>query len=231
MIEIADKEIQQWAMNVCQGESIKPCVSLSPPDPHKDQTCIHVYLSEILPGHASQLARNGARSVTLNYLICVCATDESTSHRLLGQLLFAAMDEPGYSVCFDRPNAALWQAIGTADRPCFMIQMPLFRPAFEEATRVTQYPTVRATPTTSFSGVVVGPHNIPIPGARVTLNSLGRTTSTDNDGEFHFVCVPLANTEEVLRVEAKGIDVDVKTRPSGRTVAQPIILRLNELED
>jgi len=231
MIEVVDNEVVSWATKVCQSHGSKSQITLKPPSMAVGVVSVHTYLIDLLPGFNRNASRNDNVAITLNYLVSVCAEDESVAHSVLGSLLYSAMDEPGYTISFDRDLTSFWQTQGIPEQPSFVIQLPLARPAHAAATRIRTYPTIRSFPTTSVDGLVLSSNDTPIPGARVTLRSLGNSTTTDNDGRFLFTSVRPGHSDEIFRVEAKGLDIELKSRRIASAKNQPLILKLTELED
>src|SRR5205085_2426500 len=75
-------------------------------------------------------------------------------------------------------------------------------------TRYVRQPlVVHATPIIAFQGVVVGPGEMPIAGARVEAVGLNLYERTDSHGRFKFPTVPSGPHPLNLRVTAKGREV------------------------
>jgi len=62
----------------------------------------------------------------------------------------------------------------------------------------------RMAPTGTFRGRVVGPGDVPLPGALVQLPALSRSALTDRSGCFVFPMVPAEPRRLAFVVETKG---------------------------
>ena len=83
-------------------------------------------------------------------------------------------------------------------------------------------------PGTGLSGLVVGPGDVPLPGARVTLGR-HREARTDADGTFRFDDVPLGRTTLAARATGylwvRGADVQILVRPKASENVHRITLQ------
>ena len=74
---------------------------------------------------------------------------------------------------------------------------------------------VCTAPITGLAGVVLGPDDIPLAGARVELPALRLAVRTDAGGRFRFAGIPGGKSApQHLRVFAKGHMLDVTADPS-----------------
>ena len=81
----------------------------------------------------------------------------------------------------------------------------------------------------SLFGRVLGPGDLPVPGALVELPSMDLSERTDTKGYFRFATVPADPPGVVLRVRAKGREVSMPVeRPT--SPGEPLIIHL-ELGD
>ena len=125
----------------------------------------------------------------------------------------------------------LWRGFGIAPRPAFVLVHRIRRLLPEErAPRLRHPPEVAAESLARLEGVVLGPGELPIPGARVEVPGLGRSTYTDLRGCFHFEAVPEAPPVQRLRVTAKDADFQV-TLADGEGYADPLIIHVQFTED
>ena len=77
----------------------------------------------------------------------------------------------------------------------------------------------------SLEGVVLGPQELPVVGARVELPALRLSTRTDSKGGFRFSAVPAQPASKLLRVTAKGRELSVQTEAdAGR---QPMVIHFD----
>lgn len=150
---------------------------------------------------------------------------------MLGQLLFAAMGHERFEVDLENPTTEAWRAFGIVPRPAFLLRIPFSLERPQELQRVTKHPTIRSESPLPFDGVLLGPRDTPIPGAQVTLLELGMSTSTDNNGCFHFAAVPSGPKPKRIRIQAKGLEVDKAAAPSSDRPREPVVIRFTELEE
>jgi hypothetical protein len=114
------------------------------------------------------------------------------------------------------PPVELWAALA----------LPLMHvESLESARRVTQPPIIRGFPAERLSGVLVGPNEVPIAGARVDLPAYGRVTETDRQGHFEFVGVPPELVGQLVRVRARGIERSFQV--TAERVRAPLVLRMS----
>ena len=84
---------------------------------------------------------------------------------------------------------------------------------------------MQAGPSEALLGRVVGPGDVPIPGAVVELPTLKLSTRTDSRGCFRFPFVPALNTLGGLEVRAKGEVLHVGAEALAPTEG-PLVIRL-----
>lgn len=222
MIERIDRRLAEWAAAVLEG----PRIELSPPGEGGDGSGISLYLMDLRHAPAARGGERPPRQVVLRYLVTAWADEPTEAHRLLGELAFAAM-EADLEVELDPLPLELWRAFGVLPRPAFVLRMPLRRERPKPAVpRVRQPLVLRAEPTASLSGAVIGPGEMPIAGARVELPAIARSTHTDHRGRFAFAAVPASGTRTV-RVTAKGREISV----AAGAEEGPLLIRLQPTED
>ena len=76
-------------------------------------------------------------------------------------------------------------------------------------------------------GVVLGPGDVPIAGARVEIPPANLSTSTDRLGRFAFAAVASGPYPTTLRVLAKGRELTQTVVTVG---AEPIVIHFEPLE-
>ena len=122
-----------------------------------------------------------------------------------------------------------WQAFSIAPRPGFILRVPLRverpRPAFKRV-RSTR---IEGGVLRGLQGVVLGPDDVPVPGAKVEVPSQQRWAETDQQGGFILPGLALSPAETLL-VRARGKQMEVT--PNGLAAsAQPLTIRFTSLED
>lgn len=222
MIDEVDQRLKAWVGHVI-GETP---VSLAVPAQGSREQGVSLYLLEL---GALPPARTGRR-VPLQFCVCYLITvgDESPerAHRLLGELVFAALEAPEFQVELAPVPVELWAALGVAPQPAFRLRLPVRRERAEpNIARVRAPLVVQSSPSEALLGCVVGPGDIPIPGAVVELPTLNLSTRTDARGFFRFPFVPPLKTLGALEVRAKGEVLHVESEALASSEG-PLVIRL-----
>jgi len=226
MIDQVDGRLEDWIGTVLEGTN----VSLAAPSGTETGRGIGLYLMELMHTPPPRGARRPPLQISLRYLVTTWAEKSEEAHRMLGELVFAAMEHPEFEVERHPVPVTLWTALGVAPRPSFVLRLPLRLERPERiAPLVRVAPVVRKSPMASLHGLVRGPGDVPVMGARVELPALQLSTSTDSEGRFHFSAIPTAPPVKLLVVKAKGQELSVATE---RAVAagEPLLIRLQGLE-
>ncbi len=190
---------------------------------------VSLHLFEIAGTPQPRGSRLPPHTLALRYLITVWSPDTPTAHHLLGELTFAALDEPGFEVEPAPVPLALWQGLAVAPRPALLVRLPVSRARAETVAPLVRQPlTVRMSGLVSITGRLVGPERTPIPGATLELPGLQRTTRTDFQGRFRFDTVPRDPAPAEILVNARGRTVALPL-PAPLSTA-PILLELNETQ-
>jgi len=229
MIDQVDARLQSWVENVLGTVP----VAMTPPRDTPDDPVVHLYLMQAVPALASPDARtNGFQQVrsslqvTLSYLVAVRAADVQQAHKLLGDLIFAALDSTEFELNFDPLPLDLWIALGVEPQPAFVLKLPLTRDLPVTDVPLVRKPLVtRATSITSLQGVVLGGEDdLPLHGALVELPGLRLYQRTDSHGRFRFPTVPADPPVKNLRITAKGRETEheIDHAPG----SEPVIIRL-----
>lgn len=226
MIPRVDSELSGWIQGVLPGAAVRLADPSTPPD----TPCVNLYLYRLAAAPALQRTRGAAATVTLRYLVTVHGDDSEQAHRMLGTLLFEAMQHPQYVVDLDAAGEDFWSAFGMTPRPAFVLAAPLRLEPVHDIPRVRDYPRVSTVPAIAFRGVLLGPGDVPLANARVVLAELDQHTRTDGDGRFLFPAVPPEPTRKRLYIAAKGVDTEVHAQLDPTEVGQPAIIRLTKLE-
>jgi len=184
------------------------------------------YLLEVVPAPAERSVRRPPLQVALRYLITTWDDDHLAAHRLLGQLLFAAMADDTLDVEREPIDAASWTALGTPPRPAFVVRVPLRveRPD-RAAPRVREPLQVEIGPAGRLTGIVMGPNDTPIMNARVEAVGLDAITVTDAAGRFQLPTLPSSGPPLRVRVAAHGVQTEV-VRDAADTDAGVMTVRL-----
>lgn len=188
-------------------------VFFGPPGPGKAARGIGLHLMEAAPTPPLSTTRRPPLQATLRYLVTAWAATPQEAHRLLGETFFAALEWPDVEV--------------EAAPPAFALRVLLRRERPEPPETRVRHPLVfKTTPMGSLSGVVVGPGDEPVMGARVEVPWLEKGATTDAEGRFAIGGLPSAPRVKRLRVRAKGLEMSVDVPAGG-----PLKIRMNGLED
>ncbi len=116
MIDQVDGRLEDWIGTVLEGTN----VSLAAPSGTETGRGIGLYLMELMHTPPPRGARRPPLQISLRYLVTTWAEKSEEAHRMLGELVFAAMEHPEFEVERDPVPVTLWTALGVAPRPSFM---------------------------------------------------------------------------------------------------------------
>ncbi len=188
---------------------------------------VSLYLLELVGNPPARGVHRPPLAVWLRYLLTTWLDDMAKSHRLLGDLMFAAMAEKDFEVEPAPLPLVVWQAFGVAPRPSVLLKVALTKPRPEkQAPRVRGKMTVRFGAMRPLRGQIFGPGRVPIMAATVTLPSLQMTAHTDRNGRFQFPAVPAQLPVTEVHVNARGRGVSLPV-PAGAGDG-PLLIELNE---
>jgi hypothetical protein len=226
MIDEVDQQVAAWIRGVV-GDDVPISFEL----PAKAAgPVVSAYLLELRDHPAPAGTPPAPLQVLLSYLVTTASDSPESAHRLLGQLVFSALEHPEYRPDLEPPPAPLWSALGVSPRPAFFLRVPCRRerPA-RPSKRVLTPLVVTTSPMGPIVGRVLGPGDHGIPGARVELPALRRSTRTDGHGRFLFAAVPAEPLLKHFVVQAKGIERSfaAECRPGA---PDPVLIRIHSLE-
>jgi len=193
------------------------------------QMQVATYLLEVARTPVARSEHPAPLQMSLRFLVLACSTDAAGANDLLLRLAFSAMEQPNWEVETDPVPLQGWQALGIGPRPSFVLRMPLRmerpRPVFKRVHSTKVESRVFA----NLQGVVLGPNDIPVTGAKVEVPSQQRWTETDQRGGFILPGVTLSPADS-LRIRARGKQMEVVADGLAGS-AQPLTIRFNSLED
>jgi hypothetical protein len=226
MIDGVDRKLEAWVQTVLE-EGVD--VSFLPPSPGQGDPQVHLYLTDVLNRPATGEARRIPHRILLRYLVTVSAEDPTRAHSILGNLVFAALEQPDFEVEIEALPIEVWSTFGVPPQPAFVLRLPLTNPKAERPVKpVRKELELRPSPMIDLMGLVFGPEDVPIAGARVELPSVHRHTRTDNGGRFRFSGIPADPRPRRLLVSAKGRR-EVFSWDEDQPLDEPLIIHL-ELE-
>lgn len=220
MIDQIDDRLIAWVAATLGG--ITP--TLTVPTAGDDARGVNLYLLELVNDPLRQHTQRPRAQPALRYLVTTSDPDPKAAHHLLGALVFAAMDHEEFEVELEPASAQLWQAFNLAPRPSFLLRVPLpheWVPV--DRPLVRQPAATEEVTTTIFYGLLLGPESIPLAGARIELPALARATTTDAQGRFQFVALPVAPHPKRFHILARGRTLDLSVTETG-TPATPVII-------
>jgi hypothetical protein len=226
VIDQVDGRLKTWVETVLAGTPI----SFGPPhDPHFAGG-VSLYLMELCAPAPGRSDTRRTHEVWLRYLVTAWADEPQEAHRLLGTLVFAAMEDAELEVELQPLPGTVWAAFGGAPRPSFVLQAPLRRERPQAPVRqVRKRLRIDLVTTSPLQGIVLGPDDLPLAGARVDLPKLHLACYTDLAGQFRFPRVPTEPQAKEVRVTAKGRRMDVAVQ---QPVAadEPLLIRFDALD-
>lgn len=222
LIDEVDASLKAWAQNVAgQAE-----VSLGQPS-SRPGTGVNLYLL----GMQGKPALRGGQGpppvqVGLRYLVTTWSDAAEQAHRLLGELVLAAIADPDLDVDLEGlpPNA--WAAFQLPPQPAFVIIAVLRQARTTPPAKLVRELSLKWSQMTPLAGTVLGPTDTALADATVELPALGLTTETDWRGQFRFASVPPAPAVKQLVVRARGRDLAVAVTETG----EPLTIRFTPLE-
>ena len=201
MIEQSDKQLIEWVKTVLGAVS----VSLAPPERQPSGAQVNLYLLSLAAQPPPRTAQRPPLQIGLRYLVTTWAEKPEEAHRMLGELVFGALDNAGFGVDLAELPVALWSAFGIAPRPAFILSLPVRREKPMPQTPLVRQPLIiQATLISVAHGRVYGPNNLPLPDAQVVIPALHLSATTDGDGAFRFPNLPHSPAPRSLIVTAKG---------------------------
>jgi hypothetical protein len=228
VIDQGDQSVAEWVGSVLEGVE----VSFSPlAQEAAEKPIVSAYLLDLLPASATaNNRRTPSQQLQLRYLITTASKDPFEAHRMLGELVFSAMEHEKFQVDLEPLTPATWQALGLAPAPAFLLRTLLIRPRAQTERYVSQAVDLSASTVVSINGIVVGPGDLPIVNARVEYSATGAVTRTDNKGYFHLVATPPSSkASSQFLVQAKGREQSVSVKPK-EMQNQPVVIHFDVLE-
>jgi hypothetical protein len=229
MFEQADQYLKDWVGKILPDTR----VDLAAPQEAATGQGVSLYLTglESKP-HAYENARQ-AWQIGLNYLVTTWAGDPETAHRLLGELVFAALENSEFEIELGKLPPETWAGYRLAPRPYFIIKFPVRKPRQVPAAKyVTQPLSVQDTAVTKLYGQVLGPGDVPLSGAQVTVPALRQVHYTDPKGRFVLPLVPGSSNFRTLQIKFKSQVLEVTPRadqPNSETT--PLVIRFDPPEE
>jgi hypothetical protein len=227
VIHETDHQLTDWIGTVLQDTT----VVLTPPGTVSDGRGVSLYLMELAPSPPLRGTERPPLQVELRYLITTWAESPDEAHRLLGELLFAALERNDVDVELRPLTGDIWSALNMAPVPSFVLRVPLRRERpIPPAPRVRTPLRIEPVTLGPLAGIVLLPDGTPLSGARVELAALELNTRTDGRGRFRFPSVPAGYEGSPLHVTAKGRTV-IAAPPTADTPQRTMVVRFDTGEE
>lgn len=211
MLDETSRSVLEWASEVSGVE--QPSLSL----PDSPVSALHV--SVLLTDFSDHPPMRGNGRAPLQfiarYLVTAVSPEPEEAHRILGELIFAALQHPTFDAHLGPVDSGHWQALGSAPLPSFMLCVPVHRIRPESTAPHVRKPiTIRTGQQSVLAGSVTTPDDSPVPGARIELLATGdsgasASTFTDVAGWFRMTVGPFPQDARV-RVSAKGFSTTAR---------------------
>ena len=221
MIDQVDADLKAWAQNVVGQVD----VSVGAPAT-KSGTGVNLYLL----GMQGRPPLQGGQApppiqVGLRYLVTTWSETAEQAHRLLGQLVLAAIADPDLEVDLEAQAPTVWQAFQVPPQPAFVIVTVLRQDRPAPAAKLVKDLSLKWAPTAPLAGTVLGPSDTPVAAATVELPAFRMATETDEHGQFRFARVPAGQALNLV-VRARGRELAV----SATQTAEPLTIQFTPLE-
>src|SRR5438270_1040630 len=162
------------------------------------QVQVVTYLLEILRAPVARSEQPAPLQMSLRFLVSAWCGDAAAANDVLLRLAFSAMEQANWELEPEPMTPQGWQAFSIAPRPGFILRVPLRverpRPAFKRV-RSTR---IEGGVLRGLQGVVLGPDDVPVPGAKVEVPSQQRWAETDQQGGFILPGLALSPAETLL---------------------------------
>lgn len=201
-IDEIDEQLEDWTTERVDV----PSVSFDPPGEESSAQGVSLFLLELMDAPPPRTTEPTPFQLFLRYLVTTWAETPQKAHRILGELVFEAMQAEDFDLELTAPENMLWKSLGISPRPSFFLSVPFRRERPRPEPQMVRQPLVLETAQLRpMAGRIVGPGDVPIPGATVELPALNTRTETDRKGRFRFDAVPEQTEPERLVVRAKGV--------------------------
>ena len=219
-----DERLANWVASILSDVT----VSFEAPQPQLEGKGVSLYLYEVRPEPALR-SRTPPLLASARYLVTTWSPSPPEAHSLLTELMFSAQDQPDMEIDPGPFPPEAWATLSVPIRPSFTLRLPLRRERRTPQPKlVRQRLVVQSATLVPLRGVILGPEDIPIAGARIEVPALNLSTSSDGHGRFVFPSLPGGDTPTTLRVIAKGKELTLAVRAASD---EPLVIHFGPLED
>lgn len=209
MIDQTDDTLITWLAGVCPKAEVSLSLPEGAPGAKPQVVCYLLNLASSPPARSIDHTRAAPLQFSARYLVMVQARDSHEEHRLLGDLVLAALDNPGVQVDLGGIASEWWIALRQVPRPAVILQVLLRQERPDPGLKLVREIVLREAPLVNLVGRVLGPEAIPVAGARLELPAMHLSTYSDQRGRFSFAAVPAKPLPKLLRIIARGHQIDV----------------------
>src|SRR5262249_36272243 len=117
----SDERLRDWAANVTPNVA----VSFAAPEAKSSGRGVGLCLLEMIQSPAPSTAKRPPLQVTLRYLVSAWSEEPEEAHRMLADLMFAAMENSEFQVEMEPIPLSVWSSFGVPPRPSFLLRVPL----------------------------------------------------------------------------------------------------------
>ena len=229
MFEEADQYLKEWLATILPGTRVE----LTAPQEVSTGEGVSLYLMDLEAKPFTHESLKPAWQVGLNYLVTTWAEQPEVAHRLLGELVFAALEKPEFEVELNSLPVESWTCYRLIPRPYFVLKFPVRKPRQLPAPKyVTQPLSVKNTGVTKLYGLAIGPGDVPISGAQVIIPALRQVQYTDMNGRFSFPLFPGPLNFRTVRIKVKNQVQEVTPDPHQPTSEKtPLVIRFDLPEE
>lgn len=170
-----------------------------------------IRLLRVAPEPAPREVRNRTQQVWLDYLVTLRHDDPLLEQRYLAELVFSCTKAAAYRV---DPDALPWlRDLGLPATAAFVLRAPLKRIEVLLPAALVRFPhRLEYADIAVFEGLVLGPDEVPIAGARIDADGLP-SMATDARGRFRLVGGSVGSAPMNVRVRARDVEARTDIRP------------------
>jgi hypothetical protein len=172
---------------------------------------IELRLAAITPVSEPRAIDRRSATIALDYLVTLRLDDPIAEHQALADLAFAATEDERYEVA-GQGAGELCAALGLPRMAGIVIRTQANRSHVpKRAPLVRAAAVTHLVPLGTVEGVVLGPGDIPVAGATVSLSGVQRAVRTDGDGRFSFTAP--AGQPARIAVRGRGATAEAVANP------------------
>lgn len=182
---------------------------------------IDVFLLGTAPRNEPRAVGHVRYTLGLDYFVAVRSADAIAEHRLLTDIAFDMLGQPGCEPLADPSPAEACRALGIAPRAGLVLRIEARREQALPRAPMVREVVSQFTPMGLAEGTVTGPGGVPIANAIITVAGGDRSATTDARGRFS-LALP-GDRPATATVRARGHEATAQLVP-GKPATIPINL-------